>query len=103
MIDMPTQQRTASLRAGLDNHLGSFDFAALMLLPLVIKAVLTRGNLFTLYQVQSQDLPILIALPVLLIVLQRWAPAWSLPLRRPNGRLLLAAGVAARLGGKCAA
>jgi hypothetical protein len=68
------------------------DFAALMLLPLVIKAVLTRGNLFTLYQVQTQDLPILVALPVLLIVLQRWAPAWSLPLRGPNGRVLLATG-----------
>jgi len=63
-----------------------------MLLPLVISVALARGGLFTLYQVQTQDLPILIALPPLLVVLQRWAPARSLPLRAPNGNALLAVG-----------
>lgn len=74
------------------NSLGKLDFAALLLLAPVAKAALTDGNLFPLYQVQTQDLPVLVALILLLPILQRWAPRWRLPDRAPRGRVLLAAG-----------
>ncbi|GHH21692.1 hypothetical protein GCM10008023_30700 [Sphingomonas glacialis] len=73
--------------------LGSLDLAALMLLPLVARAATTTGNLFTLYQVQTQDIAILLALPVLLFILQRFAPAWRLPDRAPSVRVVLVASV----------
>lgn len=83
--------------------LGSLDLAALMLLPLVARAATTTGNLFTLYQVQTQDIAILLALPALLFVLQRFAPSWHLPDRAPSARIVLIASiVVALLLGWCA-
>ena len=73
--------------------LGSLDLAALMLVPLVLRAATSHGNLFTLYQVRTQDLPILLVLPPLLFALQRWAPAWRLPDWSPRTRMILAVGV----------
>lgn len=80
--------------------LGSLDLAALMLLPLIVRVATTRGALFTLYQVQTQDLAVLLALPPLLFVLQRWAPAWRLPDRTPRMGVIVLVGVlvAALLG-----
>lgn len=83
--------------------LGSLDLAALMLLPLVARAATTTGNLFTLYQVQTQDIAILLALPALLFVLQRFAPSWHLPDRAPSARIVLIVSlVVALLLGWCA-
>ncbi|WP_457349618.1 hypothetical protein [Sphingomonas sp. UYP23] len=74
-----------------------------MLLPLVARAATATGNLFTLYQVQTQDIVILLALPPLLLVLQRWAPAWHLPDRAPSARLVIIVGIiVALLLGWCA-
>jgi hypothetical protein len=83
--------------------LGSLDLAALMLVPLILRVATTSGNLFTLYQVQTQDLAILLALPPLLFVLQRLAPAWYLPNQPPRARAVLVFGsVIALLLGWCA-
>lgn len=80
--------------------LGSLILAALMLVPLVARVALTNGNLFTLYQVKTQDLAILLALPLLFAILQRWAPAWKLPTRPPNiGPVVLVGGAVALLLG----
>jgi hypothetical protein len=73
--------------------LGSLDLAALVLLPLVARAATTTGNLFTLYQVQTQDIAILLALPLLLFILQRFAPSWRLPDRAPRARIVLVASI----------
>uniref|UniRef100_UPI0035CABC6E hypothetical protein n=1 Tax=uncultured Sphingomonas sp. TaxID=158754 RepID=UPI0035CABC6E len=73
--------------------LGSLDLAALVLLPLVARAATTTGNLFTLYQVQTQDIAILLALPPLLFILQRFAPSWRLPDRAPRARIVLVASI----------
>lgn len=83
--------------------LGSLDLAALMLLPLIARAATTTGNLFTLYQVQTQDIAILLALPPLLFFLQRFAPSWHLPDRAPSARIVLIASIIlALLLGWCA-
>jgi hypothetical protein len=97
MTDVRTQQTFSSGKAGRGNRLGSLDFAAFLLMAPVIKVAVEHGNLFTLYQVQTQDLPILLALPPMLMILQRWAPAWTLPARAPGRRVLLVAGLALAL------
>jgi hypothetical protein len=74
--------------------LGKLDFAALLLIPPTVKAALSDGNLFTLYQVQTQDFAVLVALIVVLPILQRWTPAWRLPNRMPRGWILLGVGAA---------
>lgn len=86
----PTQSKTVRQ----PQQMGAFNLAAFLLAPLVLRVATTHDNLFTLYQVQTQDLPILIALPLLLLILQRRAPAWQLPDWLPGGRVLLTAGVA---------
>jgi hypothetical protein len=77
-----------------DEDYAALSRPALLLLPLITWLVMVRGDLFTLYQVQAQDLPILLALPLILLALTRWAPAWSLPARLPRPLFLLAAGFA---------
>lgn len=74
-------------------QMAALNLAAILLAPLVLRAATTHGDLFTLYQVQTQDLPILLTLPLLFLVLQRRAPAWQLPDRLPSGRVLLTAGI----------
>ena len=66
-------------------------WAALLLLPLVAWMFSATGNHFTLYQVQTQDLPILVALPFALLLALLWGPAWRLPDRLPGALVLLAA------------
>lgn len=68
-------------------------WAALLLLPPLAWILFTHGDHFTLYQVRTQDLAILLALPALLLALQRWSPAWKLPDRAPRALPLLAIGV----------
>lgn len=96
-------QNTIGVKKRQAKPLGSLDLAALMLLPLVARAATTTGNIFTLYQVQTQDIAILLALPALLFVLQRFAPSWQLPDRAPSARIVLIASiVVALLLGWCA-
>lgn len=67
---------------------------ALLLIPPIVWLALVKDDLFTLYQVQSQDFAVLLALPLMLLVLAHWAPPWSLPAKEPRPLLLLAIGVA---------
>lgn len=62
--------------------LGNSGWVALLLLPAILWVARAGGDLFTLYQVQTQDLQILLLLPVGLLLLDRWPPAWELPAAR---------------------
>ena len=86
-------QNTDGVKKGRAKPLGSLDLAALMLLPLIARAAITTGNLFTLYQVQTQDIVVLLALPPLLFLLQRFAPSWHLPDRAPRMQIILIASI----------
>jgi hypothetical protein len=55
-------------------------------------AAINKSGNFTLYQVQSQDLPVLIFLPVTLLAAGYFSPVLSLPDRLPPRRMLLLAG-----------
>jgi hypothetical protein len=68
--------------------------ATLLLLPPVTWLALAAGDDFTLYQVQTQDLGILLTLPAILLIVLKWTPAWSLPRHMPGPPALLAAGCA---------
>lgn len=92
MTEFLARQSLVSKSKPKTKALGSLDFAACLLLPIVLKVAFSSGNLFTLYQVQTQDLAVLVALIPLLLVLQRWAPAWSLPRRAPRRWIVLTAG-----------
>lgn len=69
-------------------------WGAALLLFLATLAALAKGTMFTLYQVQDQDLPILFCLPLLLLVLGYRVPVIALPSRLPSAPLLLAGGFA---------
>lgn len=69
-------------------------WGAALLLFFATLAALARGTMFTLYQVQDQDLPILFCLPLLLLMLAYRAPVLALPNRLPPVWLLLAGGFA---------
>jgi hypothetical protein len=68
-------------------------YLAIALLSMLVLLVATvHGNLFTLYQVQSQDLPILLALPPMFAVLAYWSPGWKIPDRAPPKALIFVIG-----------
>lgn len=71
--------------------------AAALLLAAVIFVASVGGDLFTLAQVQTQDLPVLLALPLFLVGSLLWLPARSVPAHLPSRRILLASGAALAL------
>lgn len=72
----------------------SVGLAAIILASLVYLAAIIHSPVFTLYQVQKQDMPVLVALPPLLLTLSFWAPRLCLPKRELSPMLLLAVGAA---------
>lgn len=80
------------------NHKGRPIWSAMLRLALLLQvpitwAALVRGDHFTVYQIQTQDLPILLALPILLVLVARWAPGWALPQRLPAPSILFGLGL----------
>lgn len=66
--------------------------SAIWILPFALWAAFAQGNIFTLYQVQTQDLIVLLVLPLLFFLLQRRAPLWCVPRRLPSAWHLLTVG-----------
>lgn len=68
-------------------------WAALLIAIPAFLAMQYTGPLLSLYQVQSQDAPVLLCLPVLLLCVGFFSPDLSLPTKMPSSRLLLACGL----------
>jgi hypothetical protein len=77
--------------------------SAIVLVSLALSAAFADGNLFTLYQVKTQDQLVLLALPPVFLLLRHWVPGWRLPHTLPPVWMVLAAGcfVAALLAWCC--
>ena len=67
---------------------------AALLLAISASCALIKGDAITLYEVQSQDLPVLILLCVSVLVTAFWAPKWRLPEKLPPRWALLSFGIA---------
>ena len=85
---------TAAILDRTRKPLGPVDFAACLLLPVVLKILIAKGNLFTLYQAQTQDIWVLLPLPVALVILHRRPPSWRLPDLAARPWVLLTVGTA---------
>lgn len=71
--------------------------AFLMAVP-AFAAMRAGGEVLTLYQVQSQDAPVMIGCAVLILSLALHSPRWSLPTQLPSNGSLIALGLACVLG-----
>src|SRR5438034_5236500 len=67
---------------------------AVLLLVISVGCSFAKGDTLTLYQVQSQDLPVLLILCASVGVAVFWAPQWRLPPKLPPSWILLLAGIA---------
>jgi hypothetical protein len=56
-----------------------------LLLAITVVVTQLRGNLFPLYQVQSQDIGPLFLLSLALLAVSFWTPSWRLPSKLPLG------------------
>jgi hypothetical protein len=75
-----------------DWHLATIA-AACLLLGLTGVCIRMGGDLLTLQQVRTQDVPVLVLAALAALIVAFWAPLWSLPPRLPRRALLLASGL----------
>lgn len=73
-------------------------WSAFLIAVLTIAAMRAGGEVLTLYQVQTQDAPVLIGWAALLLCISFHSPLWSLPAVMPSNRWLIGLGLACVLG-----
>lgn len=73
---------------------GRLVFAVILLFAISVASLFIKGDALTLYQVQSQDVPVLVLLCVSVTAAIFWAPKWRLPTRLPPWWVLLGTGLA---------
>lgn len=79
-LTQPPLAPVAPARQGLFGRNGWLALA--LLLPL-LWCIAAHGDLFPLYQFKTQDQAVLVGLVALLLVTDRWAPRWLLPVKQP--------------------
>ena len=65
---------------------------AVLLLAISAGCAFVKGDAITLYEVQSQDLPVLLLLCAAVLITAFWAPSWRLPATLPSRWVLLLPG-----------
>lgn len=73
-------------------------WSAFLIAVLTFAAMRAGGEVLTLYQVQTQDAPVLIGWAALLLCISFYSPSWSLPAVMPSNRWLIVLGLACALG-----